>query len=397
MNFFKTSLCYEIAIVLSLLMTFHVASAAEVRLRERVVPKASVIRLGDIAEISAKDHQVVKKLAVVPLMPAPAPDTERFLRKREIADMLAANGIELADVHFSGAETIAIAAMSRVQPVVYQDGGANGGDSGNRHAATLAGGKVDGASAKLNAAEADDYKAQVCRLISDYLRKKSGKTEIGTIDCTVPDRQLAKLAVATSTPVCSGGSDPWTGRQKFTVTFATVAGPVQMPVNADVSEAAMPIVVAKRAVIRGKPITAADVEVRMMQPSAKSAGQRATFDSIEKLIGMEAKQPIQQDEVVLSDQVQSPVLVRRGELISVSSRGGSIVVRTTAKAVQDGSSGDLIQVESLDSKQRYDARVIGLREASVFAPTRVASAPDKPLKSGIRSGYKPICSITIPK
>jgi flagella basal body P-ring formation protein FlgA len=212
-------------------------------------------------------------------------------------------------------------------------------------------------------------------VISDYLRKKSGKAEIGSIDCTVPDRQLAKLAVATSNPACSGGSDPWTGRQKFTIAFGTAAGQVQIPVNADVAEAAMPIVVAKRAVDRGKPITAADVEVRMMQPSAKSAGQRASFDSIEKIIGMEAKQPMQQDEVVYADQVQSPVLVKRGELISVSSRSGGIAVSTRAKAMQDGSNGDLVQVESLDSKQRYDARVVGLREASVFAPTRVVSAP----------------------
>ena len=38
---------------------------------------------------------MAKKLAAVPLMPAPAPETERFLRKREVADMLAANGVEV--------------------------------------------------------------------------------------------------------------------------------------------------------------------------------------------------------------------------------------------------------------------------------------------------------------
>jgi hypothetical protein len=36
----------------------------------------------------------------------------------------------------------------------------------------------------------------------------------------------------------------------------------------------------------------------------------------------------------------------------------------------------LIQVESLESKQRYDARVTGLREAAVFAPAQVI-APEK--------------------
>jgi flagella basal body P-ring formation protein FlgA len=79
--------------------------------------------------------------------------------------------------------------------------------------------------------------------------------------------------------------------------------------------------------------------------------------------------------------VQSPVLVKRGDLITVSSRSGSICVRTSAKAVQDGSKGDLIQVESVDSKQRYDARVVGLREASVFAPARIAAVQPERIKA----------------
>ena len=36
-------------------------------------------------------------------MPAPAPETERFLRKREVADMIAASGVDLADIRFDGA------------------------------------------------------------------------------------------------------------------------------------------------------------------------------------------------------------------------------------------------------------------------------------------------------
>src|SRR6188768_3768703 len=77
-----------------LLSAFIVASATgtEVKLRERVMPQSSVVRLGDVAEIVTADRQLARKLAVVPLMPAPAPETERFLQKREVADMIAASG-----------------------------------------------------------------------------------------------------------------------------------------------------------------------------------------------------------------------------------------------------------------------------------------------------------------
>jgi flagella basal body P-ring formation protein FlgA len=376
MNSKKFNLCSAIATAVVFAVTLDSAVAVEVRLREKVVPKASVVRLGDIADISAKDREVAKKLAVIPLMPAPAPETERFLRKREIADMLAANGVEVGDIHFTGAEQVGIAALGKVQTAAFQD--ATGGAT-NQRSVVLTGGQSDATVAKLSDGQATDYKNELCRVISDYLKTKSGKAEIGTIDCNVPDRQLAQFAQATAAPVCSGGSDPWTGKQKFTLSVVTPKGPAQIVVNADVAEAATPMVVAKRPVVRGNVITAADVEVRTLEPSAKNAGRRAGFDSIEKLIGMEAKQPLQQDEVVYADEVQSPVLVKRGELITVSSRSGSICVRTSAKAVQDGSKGDLIQVESVDSKQRYDARVVGIREASVFAPARIAAVqPERP-------------------
>jgi hypothetical protein len=42
--------------------------------------------------------------------------------------------------------------------------------------------------------------------------------------------------------------------------------------------------------------------------------------------------------------------------------------------MQDGAVGDLIQVESLESKQQFNARVTGVREAAVLTVSR-ASAP----------------------
>ena len=210
-------------------------------------------------------------------------------------------------------------------------------------------------------------------IIGDYLKAKTGKADARRIDCNVADRQLAQLTGATSTPVCEGGSEPWTGRQKFIVSFATAEGTVQVPVYADVAAPSAPVVVATRPVARGNVITAADVEVQTVEPNSKTNGQRAVVSSIETIIGMEARQPIQAGEVVFADQVQSPLLVKRGDLITVVSQSGGIRVRTSGRALQDGANGALVPVESLESKQHYDARVVGLRETAVFAPARVAT------------------------
>jgi flagella basal body P-ring formation protein FlgA len=82
---------------------------------------------------------------------------------------------------------------------------------------------------------------------------------------------------------------------------------------------------------------------------------------------MEARQPIAAGDVIFTDKVQAPVLVKRGEVITVVSQAGNIRVTTKARARQDGSRGELVQLESLETRETYDARVTGLREAAVFA------------------------------
>jgi flagella basal body P-ring formation protein FlgA len=344
------------------------AAAADIKLRERVVPKSSVVRLGDVAEISSADRQQARQLAAVPLMPAPAPDTERFLRQREIADMLAANGVELADIRFGGAEQVAVGAQAGVQMAAAFEVSSESVTSGNRHAAVLAGGTAKAAPQQLDEAQTKEMRERFGRIVSEYLKSKTGKADT-RINYKLTHRQLAQLAAATSAPVCEGGSEPWTGRQKLIVSFATAGGAVHVPVHLDVAESA---VVATRSVARGGVITAADVEVQQLEPGSKTS-QRVAVESIETIIGMEARQAIQAGQVVYADQVQSPVLVKKGDSITVVSQNGGIRVRTSAKALQDGANGALVEVESTESKQRFDARVIGLREAAVFAPTRVAA------------------------
>src|SRR4051795_754010 len=86
-----------------------VAVGVEIKLRERVAPHGSVVRLADVAEVSGDDREQTRRLGALPLMPAPASGTERFLPKGQIQDMLAAQGIEVGDFTFAGVEQVAVA------------------------------------------------------------------------------------------------------------------------------------------------------------------------------------------------------------------------------------------------------------------------------------------------
>jgi flagella basal body P-ring formation protein FlgA len=352
-------------------------AAIDVKLRERVVPRTSVVRLGDVADVAAADRQKARRLAAVPLMPAPAPDTQRFLQQREIADMLAAGGVDLAEIRFDGAPQVGIAGRSVASLPLPSGGGLRvaGNASVAKRNAIMAGASAPAATVRLNESQSNALKALVGRMIGEQVKSKSGKAAIGEIACDFNDRQLAQLAMATSAPVCAGGSAPWTGRQNFVFSFDTPAGPASVQVTAEIAEPPFPAIVATRPVARGGVITAADVELRMVEATARTAGTRPVADSVERIIGQEARQPLKAGEVVFADQVKSPLLVKRGDLISVGSQGGGVRVRTSARALQDGANGELIQVEALESKQRYDARVVGLRQATIFTPTRVEASP----------------------
>jgi flagella basal body P-ring formation protein FlgA len=149
---------------------------------------------------------------------------------------------------------------------------------------------------------------------------------------------------------------------------------VQVPIYAEVTATSAPVVVAVQPIARGDVFTAAHIELRAVDYTPKATDRRAVVDSVEKLIGMEARQAIQAGDVVFTDQVQAPVLVKRGEVVTVSSQAGGIRIRTTARARRDGARGELVEVESLETRERFDARVVGLRETAVFALTRPTTA-----------------------
>jgi flagella basal body P-ring formation protein FlgA len=374
-----------------------VSAAVNVKLRDRAAPHGSVVRLSDVAEIGTADKQQARQLSSLPLMPAPAPGTERFLRKREIQDMLSAQGVDGGDFHFAGAAQVIVAAAdggktsSDIVPASAETRMGEHAKRINQHAAILAG---IGSEQALSQLSVDEYRAteireQLKNIVANYLNVKTGKVQTWKVGCDPTDREIAKLATALSTPVCIGGSEPWTGRQRFLISFSTADGQVQLPIFAEISPPPMPAVVAIRPIGRGEVVKAADIELRKVDANSKSVGQRAAADSVENLIGMEARQAIQTGDIIFTDQVQAPIVVKRGDVITVTSQSGGIRVRTSGRAMQDASRGELVQIEALGSHQKYDARVTGPREAAVYAMSRpMAPVPVKRADTARRQSFQ---------
>jgi flagella basal body P-ring formation protein FlgA len=377
MNHVANRLC--LAAIAVLMFCSSANAVTEITLREKVAANSSVVRLGDVATIESQSASEQRRLGAILLLPAPAPGTQRFVRLREIQDMLAAQGENIGQMRFGGADQVAIQSPAAVHSTKVQ---APAGGKPNRQAALLVGQmqvsspEAPVAGPKLTEADAERLRGELNELIKEYLSLKAGQAEAWRVTCIVPDRFLETLMTARTEPKCSEGREPWTGRQRFVVSFTTAKGNVQFPVLADVALATQAIV-AVRPIERGGVITAAHVQLMTVDYAPARSDERVPLDSLDKVIGMEAREAIRAGEMVLSNQVRAPLLVKRGEELAVTARNGRIRVQTFARSLQDGARGDLVQVETLDKKDRYDVRVTGTREALVFSPTRPASTQSR--------------------
>ncbi|HEY2252951.1 MAG TPA: flagellar basal body P-ring formation chaperone FlgA, partial [Planctomycetaceae bacterium] len=312
-----------------------------------------------MAEVSADSSQEAKRLAATPLMPAPAPGTERFLRMREVQDLLAAHGENLDQLQFKGEVTVAVGSP---------DGGDNSTDdttnnqTDSAHLAAWASGKSSNTSmvAATPTATRDVNKTrnELNQRVADYLAHASGQSAALQVKCDVPSEQLALLPADSATWKLSGGSEPWTGKQRILISFAGPQGDDSFTASVDVL---LPVAVAIRPLDRGAVVTAADVELQPQDPGLQSQNRSVPFTTIDSLVGMETKRAIQVGDMITTDAVQPPVLVKRGDAVSVYARGGGIQVRTIARARENGSLGQPVQVESLDTHKTYDAVITGMR------------------------------------
>jgi flagella basal body P-ring formation protein FlgA len=111
------------------------------------------------------------------------------------------------------------------------------------------------------------------------------------------------------------------------------------------------VLVARGVLARGDVVTPESVveEQRHLPLDAAPAGDDA--------IGMTVRSRIGAGEVVRTRDVESPIVVRRGDLIGVDCVSGGFVVRTTARAMEVGREGQVITLQALNSKHTFRARV----------------------------------------
>ena len=130
------------------------------------------------------------------------------------------------------------------------------------------------------------------------------------------------------------------------------------------------VVATVRSLPRGT-VSADDLELQNDGLDDASGG----FHTIEEVIGRETTRAVAAGRSLSQDSLRAPLLVRRGEVVTVYVQGSGIRIRTNARAREDGSQGDLVSVDSLLNRKTYFTHVTGVREVEVYrsvAPGRAS-------------------------
>ena len=322
----------KILSLITLLLSSSTCDAALLMLREQATRRGSIIRLGDIADISGASSAEVESLSTLPMLPAPAPGTQQFLTVARVRDLLAAQGIEVGQLTIKGSLFVEIGDVPKqLEP------------------------KAESAPKAMTKAEAE---LLVQQAIEQELAHSS---TIGRwrVEVSLTQSQLKQMEELGSDFSAYAYQKPRSGRIRFQLRGQ---GEGQLKVVANLTQI-QSVVVTKRPVARGQLVRAVDVEVREREGNLPSG----TINDVQDVIGKVALRSFKPDDLVQQDYLRAAWQVRKGETVDALVRAGSIVVRTRAIAKDNGAMGDLVMVETLNDKQRLDVTVSGPGEVTVYA------------------------------
>lgn len=106
------------------------------------------------------------------------------------------------------------------------------------------------------------------------------------------------------------------------------------------------------------------VETQWLAPDVRAA-------SLEQVVGAAVRSRLTPGQIVTPQDVEAPLVVGKGELVAVHCVVGTVVVRTTARALAPARDGEIVRLESLAEPGRiFHARMDGRGRAIAVEPDR---------------------------
>jgi flagellar basal body P-ring formation protein FlgA len=171
--------------------------------------------------------------------------------------------------------------------------------------------------------------------------------EQATIDIPLPSQDLVVPDGEVTWDWRANPQYQWVGSTAFRGELR-VDGAVKKTILCKASvEAFVSVLVAATDIPRGRMIRKSDVEARRYALSTIRYGALTNFD---EAVGQLARSTIFPGTVLTNRSVMPRRLVKRYQTVMVETRAGNLLVRGRARAMEDGSAGDLIRLTNPESK-----------------------------------------------
>lgn len=324
-------------LMLLLLASVSASQAAQLRFHESCQATGPLVLLGDLAEVLASSDEETEVLAAIELFPAPSGNGKKFVRVREIQEALARRGVNLASHQLTGSSVVEVSAVVDATERTITRG--------------------------VNGVLARQAERAAIAAITKYLNEQAQASSAWQVAFQLSDDQVRALTATDRDITVSGGKAPWLGEQRFELLVRSAQESMPLEIQAKVSLPDM-VVVATRSLPKGTLIRDTDV---CLQPLLRDLGVGETFATLEDVLGQETTRSITSEQPLAPEMLTAPILIRRGDAVTVTARAGGLKVKTTGRARDAGGLGDVITVESLLNRDTFLARVSGPQQVEIFA------------------------------
>ncbi len=122
------------------------------------------------------------------------------------------------------------------------------------------------------------------------------------------------------------------------------------------------VVIARQTLPRGSAISleAFETQEQWLSPTLEPATPDQVADAV-------VRTRIDANKIILAKDIEAPVVVQRGDVVSVDCVSGTVVISTSARAKDAGRTGDVITFQNLNSRKTFSARISGPGRAVLLA------------------------------
>lgn len=198
----------------------------------------------------------------------------------------------------------------------------------------------------------ESIRSKVAQFLTDeYVQAQAIKVEVkvGGLDNRLRLAKCDQNLVMTSKDTTNAGGNINVQVECKGSSAWTILVPAQAKVYRSVA-------VASRNLQRGEVINAGDLTTEV-----KDVGDlRLGFTLVaETLIGKEVKYTVNKGEAFRNSALDAPLVIKRGDTVTMEAAAGDISVKTSATAVSDGRIGQQIRVKNNQSARVVNAKVVG--------------------------------------